>query len=86
MSIDIIDFSSSQPSLIKCHLHRPSCPLPIFVWLRDVVGVGTGSIGSNFSQDVSPPLLGMGEVFQDKDAGSIANNKAIAFSIYGARG
>jgi len=49
-------------------------------------GVSTGSVGNELSQNVSSSLLGMGKVFQDKNASSFTNDEAIAFSVKGTGG
>ena len=86
MSINIINFIRFESGFIQCYLHGYGGALSGLNWRCNVIGISAGSISYNFSQNIGPSPLGMGKLFQDKNASSFTDNETITFSIKGAGG
>jgi len=86
MSVNVVNFSGFEPGFIQSPLHCLGGTLPGLNGGSNMIGISAGSVGYHLSQNIGPSLLGMGKAFQDKDASSFTDDKAIVLGIKGAGG
>ena len=83
MSVDVVNLLKGKPGFTQCYLYCSDGTLAVLRRLGNVKGIAGSAVTDDFGKDVSPAPLGEGQVFQDKDTGSLANNKAVPLGIKG---
>src|SRR5207244_1290736 len=85
VGVDVANLGRIDAGLVEGVADRPRCPLAFRVWLDDGIGVKTAAKPENLGVNLGTTFPGPIEVFQDQDAGPLAEDEAVAHPVERAR-
>ena len=86
VGVDIVDIGWVDLGVVDCLLHGARCADSFFVRLRDVRGVGAGSVADHLTIDSCSAAAGMFQFFEHEHPAPFGHHEAVAVAIEGPAG
>ncbi len=86
MGVNIIDGGRIEFGVAQGTGHGIGGSGAVFFWLRDMAGIATRTVANHFGIDLRPASTSVFKFFEDQQAGTFAENEAIAIEIERATG